>query len=115
MNFTTAFAALKSLAAMKMIAFAVAGGLGLWLVIDGINSKAKAAVFQERNRYLISLHRDRDAADARVSAASAALSERNGELALTIESIRREAQAAPQADIEGARQCPASCLLAPVK
>lgn len=115
MNFGSALTLFRSFAALKAIAYAMAGTALVWLYHDFTSAKATAAVMTERNRYLISLHSDRDAADARINAARDALSERNAGLAQTIEEIRAGQRAAPVAVNPAAGQCPAHCLLLPTR
>ena len=105
---------LQTALSLKTIAICVVGSLGIWMVMDILNAKAKAAVMTERNQYLLDLHADRDRSEAAVSAARSSLSAANAELLSDIQRIESERRATLDAIQAQPEQCPVECRLIPV-
>lgn len=108
-----AFALVKTLASLKMIALSVVAAGALWAVRDVLGTYQDAAVLDERNRYLLDLHAERDRSEAIIADARDAAVERNAELQAAIDETRVEIIASPPTTADEIDICPAECLLQP--
>ena len=86
--FITAFNAVKNFVGLRGVIIAGATLSSLFVFHDVTSSKVKAAVNDERNRYLLSLIKDKQAAQTRIDTANTNLLDINRNLQLELQRIK---------------------------